>query len=99
MPVRRQPHTQHLPTHERSEHVPGEDCAIEVPTEDMIEAGAEFLYGKTRAAAIELEQEERFQACCEQARLLFLAMMTVKSAVSQRRHAEGEPVNNPPLLW
>ena len=99
MPVMRQSHAQHLPAHDRTEHVPSEDCIIEVPTEDMVEAGAEFLYGKTRAAAIELDQEERFQACCEQARQLFIAMMTAKSAVSQRSLAEGEPVNNPPLLW
>ena len=99
MPVMRQSHAQHLPAHDRTEHVPSEDCINEVPTEDMVEAGAEFLYGKTRAAAIELDQEERFQAWCEQARQLFIAMMTAKSAVSQRRLAEGEPVNNPPLLW
>jgi hypothetical protein len=94
----KQPHA-YPPTHERKENVPCENSAIEVPTDAMMEAGAEFLYGKTRAAAIELEQEERFQACCEQAKQLFIAMMTAKTAVSQRDLAEGEPLNNPPLLW
>ncbi|HEX5538618.1 MAG TPA: hypothetical protein VFX01_02415 [Methylophilaceae bacterium] len=95
----KQPHAQNLPTHQRREYMPGENCGFEPPTDEMVEAGAEFLYGKTRAAAIELEQEERFQACCAQARELFLAMLMAKAAVSQQQLADNPPVNNPPLLW
>lgn len=92
----------HLPEHPRREDMPGmqvEPPGIEPPSDDMIEAGAEFLYGKTRAVAIEREEEERFQACCEQAKQVYLAMHMAKLSVSQRQLAEGEPVNNPPLLW
>lgn len=88
-----------MPTHERREDVPGEQDSIEEPSPDMIEAGAQCLYGRTRAAAIELDQEDKFQACCEQVRKIYYAMMLAKFSVSQQQLAEGEPVNNPPLLW
>jgi hypothetical protein len=93
------PNAQHMPAHDRREDRPATHGVIEEPDDEMIEAGAEFLYGKTRAAAIELDQEERFQACCEQAKKIYLAMMMAKSGISQQQLAEGEPVNNPPLLW
>lgn len=95
----KQPHAPHLSEHVRREDTPKANIAIEQPSDEMVEAGAEFLYGKTRAAAIGLEQEDKFQACCDQVRKIFLAMMMAKLDVSQQQLAESEPVNNPPLLW
>lgn len=44
------------------------------PTEDMIEAGCEVLYGHTRAEAIEWAKEEKFDGWRDMARDVWLAM-------------------------
>lgn len=95
----KQPHAPDLPDYQRREDAPAVQIAIETPSDEMVEAGAEFLYGKTRTVAIELQQENEFEACCDQARQILLAMLMAKAGATERQLAEGEPVNNPPLLW
>jgi hypothetical protein len=45
------------------------------PTTPMLEAGAEVLYGATRAKARAAAKEEKFDGCLEQARDVFEAMI------------------------
>ena len=68
----------------------------------MIEAGAEYLCGYPKEKAIGLERQEKFQACCYQAKELFNIMLQVSKPPSealQEQLAAGEPVNNNPHMW
>lgn len=44
------------------------------PTEEMIEAGCEVLYGHTRAEAVEWAKEDKFDGWRNMARDVWLAM-------------------------
>jgi hypothetical protein len=67
----------------------------------MIEAGAEYLCGYPKEKAIRLEEQEKFQDCCYQAKELFNIMLRAESTseVLQEQLAAGEPVNNNPHMW
>ncbi|HZV99768.1 MAG TPA: hypothetical protein VFF74_12350 [Methylophilaceae bacterium] len=67
--------------------------------ETMLEAGAEYLYGSSREKAIERHEEDKFEYCKVRAEQLFNIMMAAQFEVTQQKLAEGEPVNNNPLLW
>ena len=56
------------------------------PTDEMIEAGAEYLYGHSRAQAIEWAKEDKFDSKCQIAREVYLAMLKAQKPTMEEDH-------------
>ena len=72
-------------------------------TTEMIEAGAEYLYGNSRKSAVSANETAKFEACYAQAETVFNRMMAVQAQpanqLSQQQLAEAAPAGKQPNMW